>query len=90
MLFWLGENWSRATFDAFFNLIKPIKWPRPLTLTSKYFFNVINLLIAFGLIDIDSKFIRFVQVGVDICNFIDLSLGIRGHLGNLQIKNCHG
>ena len=25
MLFWLGEIRSRATFDAFFNFIRPIK-----------------------------------------------------------------
>ena len=27
ILFWLGENRPRATFDALFNIIRPIKWP---------------------------------------------------------------
>ena len=45
---------------------------------------------AFGLIEIDCKIIKFKQVGPDICHFIDLSLAIGGHLGNMQIKkNCH-
>ena len=35
------------------------------------------------------KVIKFEQVGPDICHFIDLSLAIGGHLGNMQIKNCH-
>ena len=41
---------------------------------------------AFGLIEIDSQIITFKQVGPDICYFIDLSLWIGGHLGNMQIK----
>ena len=41
---------------------------------------------AFGLIEIDSKIIKFEQVGPDIYHFIDLSLAIGGHLGNMQIK----
>ena len=41
---------------------------------------------AFGLIGIDSKIIKFEQVGPDICHCIDLSLAIGGHLGNMQIK----
>ena len=41
---------------------------------------------AFGLINIDCKIIKFEQVGTDICHFIDLSLAIGGHLGNMQIK----
>ena len=36
-----------------------------------------------SLIEIDSK---FEQVGPDICHFIDLSLTIGGHLGNMQIQ----
>ena len=40
----------------------------------------------FGLIEIDSKISKFGQVGPDIYHFIDLSLAIRGHLGNMQIK----
>ena len=44
---------------------------------------------AFGSIEIDSKIIKFEQVGPEICHFIDLSLAIGGHLGNMQIKNCH-
>ena len=51
MLFWLGEIRSRATFDAFFNLIKPRKLPSPLPLTFKSFKNVISLPMAFGLIE---------------------------------------
>ena len=41
---------------------------------------------AFGLIEIDTNIIKFEQVGPDICHFIDLSLTIGGHLGNMQIK----
>ena len=41
---------------------------------------------AFGLIEIDSKIIKFEKVGPDIWHFIDLILAIRGHLGNMQIK----
>ena len=41
---------------------------------------------AFGLMEIASKIIKFEQVGPDICPFIDLSLAIGGHLGNVQIK----
>ena len=41
---------------------------------------------AFGLIEIDSKVIKFEQVGTDIFHFIDSSLAIGGHLGNMQIK----
>ena len=44
---------------------------------------------AFGLIEIDSKIIKFEQVGPDICHLIDISLAIGGHLGNMQIKKCH-
>ena len=40
---------------------------------------------ALGLIEIDSKIIKFEQVGPDICHFIDLGLSIGGHLGNMQI-----
>ena len=40
----------------------------------------------FGLMEIDSKIIEFEQVGPDIYHFIDLSLAIGGHLGNMQIK----
>ena len=39
-----------------------------------------------GLIEIDSKIIKFQQVGLDICHLMDLSLAIGGHLGNIQIK----
>ena len=45
---------------------------------------------AFGLTEIDSKIIKFEQVSPDICHFIDLSLAIGGHLGNMQIKNVTG
>ena len=41
---------------------------------------------AFGLIEIDSKIIKFEQVDPDICHFKNLSLAIGGHLGNMQIK----
>ena len=42
---------------------------------------------AFALLEIDYKIdIKFEQVGPDICHFIDLSLAIGGHLGNMQIK----
>ena len=41
---------------------------------------------AFGLIEIDPKIIKFEQIGPDNCNFIDLSLAIGGHLGNMPIK----
>ena len=41
---------------------------------------------AFGLMEIDSKISKFDQIGPDICHFIDLSLAIGGHLGNMQIK----
>ena len=41
---------------------------------------------AFGLLEIDSKIINFEQLGPDICHFIDLSLAIGGHPGNIQIK----
>ena len=41
---------------------------------------------ASGLIGIDSKIIKFEQVGPDICHFIDLSLAIGGRLGNMQMK----
>ena len=41
---------------------------------------------TFVLIEIDSKIIKFEQVGPDICHFIDLSLTIGGHLGNMPIK----
>ena len=41
---------------------------------------------AFALIEIDTKIIKFEQVGPDICHFGDLSLAIGGHLENLQIK----
>ena len=41
---------------------------------------------SFGLIEIDRKIITFEQVVPDICQFIDLSLAIGGHLGNMQIK----
>ena len=41
---------------------------------------------AFGLLEIDCKIIRFEQVGPEICHFIDLSLAIGGHLGDKQIK----
>ena len=41
---------------------------------------------AFGLIEIDSQIIKFEQVGPDICYFIDLSLWIGAHLGNIQAK----
>ena len=41
---------------------------------------------AFGSIEIDSKIIKFEQVGPDIWHFIDLGLAIGGHLGNMQIK----
>ena len=44
---------------------------------------------VFGLIKIAPQIIKFGQVGPDICHFIDLSLAIGGHLGNIQIKNCH-
>ena len=39
---------------------------------------------AFGVIEIASKIIKFEQVGPDISHFIDLSLAIGGHLGNMQ------
>ena len=41
---------------------------------------------AFCLIEIDSKISKFEQVGPDICDFIDLSLAIGGHLGNMPTK----
>ena len=41
---------------------------------------------AFGSIEIDSKIIKFEQVGPDICHFIDLGQAIGGHLGNMQIN----
>ena len=41
---------------------------------------------AFFLIEIDSKIIKFEQVGPDICHFIDLSLALGGHFYNMQIK----
>ena len=41
---------------------------------------------AFDLIEIDSKIIKFEQVGPDICHFKVLSLAIGGHLGNMLIK----
>ena len=41
---------------------------------------------AFGLIEIDLKIIKFEQVGPEMCHFIDLSLAIGGHHGNMQIK----
>ena len=41
---------------------------------------------AFGLIEIDYKIIKFEQLGPDICHFIDLSQAIGCHLGNMQIK----
>ena len=41
---------------------------------------------TFGLIGFDSKIIKFEQVGPDIWHFIDLSLTIGGHLGNMQTK----
>ena len=46
---------------------------------------------AFGFIKIDSKITIFKQVGPDIYNmsFIDLSQAIGGHVGNMQVKNCH-
>ena len=50
----------------------------------QFFLDVVNLLKAFGLLEIDSKIIKFEQVGPDICYFIDLSLAIGGHLGNMQ------
>ena len=40
----------------------------------------------FGLIEIDAKVIKFEQVGPDICHYLDLSLAIGGHLGNMRIK----
>ena len=45
--------------------------------------------IWFDRIEIDSKIIKFEQVGPDICHFIDLGIAIGGHFGNMQIKNCH-
>ena len=39
---------------------------------------------AFGLIEIDSRIIKFEQVSRDICHFIDLSLTIGGHLRNME------
>ena len=39
-----------------------------------------------GLIEIDSKIIKFEQVDPNICHFIDLILAIGGHLGNMQLK----
>ena len=36
--------------------------------------------------EIDSKIIKFEQIGPDICHFIDLGLAIGGHLRNMQIK----
>ena len=44
---------------------------------------------AFSLIEIDSKIIKFEQIGPDICHFIDLGLAIGSHLGNMLIKKCH-
>ena len=41
---------------------------------------------AISLIEIDSKIIKFEQVGPDICHFIYWILAIGGHLGNMQIK----
>ena len=41
---------------------------------------------TFDLIEIDPKIIKLDQVGPDICHFIDLSLAIGGHLGNMH---CH-
>ena len=34
----------------------------------------------------DRNIIKFEQIGPDLCHFIDLSLAIGGHLGNMQIK----
>ena len=45
--------------------------------------------IDFQIEEIDSKIIKFEKVGPDLCHFMDLSLAIGGHLGNMQIKNCH-
>ena len=39
----------------------------------------------FCLIEIDRKIITFEQVVPDICQFIDLSLAIGGHLANKKI-----
>ena len=41
---------------------------------------------AFGLMVIDSMIIKFVQICSEICHFLDLSLAIGGHLGNMKIK----
>ena len=41
---------------------------------------------AFGLIEIDCRIIKFEQLDPDICHFIDLILAIGGHLENMQIK----
>ena len=41
---------------------------------------------SFGLIEIDRKIITVEQVVPDICQFIDLSVAIGGHLENMQIK----
>ena len=41
---------------------------------------------SFGLIEIDRKIITFEQVVPDICQFIDLSLAIGGHLSKYANK----
>ena len=41
---------------------------------------------AFGLIEIDSKIIKFEQVGPDICHVIDFNLAIGGHFVYMQIQ----
>ena len=41
---------------------------------------------ALGLLEIDSIIIKFEQICAEIMPFLDLSLAIGGHLGNMQIK----
>ena len=90
MLFWLGENRPRAPFEACFNLIRPNKMALTFDLDFKIFLNVINVHMAFDLIEIDHNIITFEQVDPDICHFIDLSIVIGGHLGNMQKKMATG
>ena len=58
-----------------------------MALTFDIYFQIILGCHKFTLaLEIDSKIIKFEEVGPDICHFIDLSLAIGGHLGNMQIK----
>ena len=41
---------------------------------------------VFGLIEIDSKIIKFEQIGPDNCHFIDLSLAIGGQICQYKIS----